>query len=285
MEYREGGEGEKVPKAQLKFGFTQVANDLLEALIKALVNGTQFRIIMLVLRKSYGFHRKECSVSESYIAARLGIKRQNVHRELKVLLGRKILSEVRPATFTSPRILAIDQDYGTWLIGLEVPELNTGIECDSSSVIENGSSTGIESDSHLNKPVKKQLTPIAPKGATDEPNDKQQGDTVEATHEAGGEKPANCSTVSASQKRFEKFWQAYPKKVGKGAAERSFKKYKPDDGLLMTMLKALECQRQTSQWQRHGGQYIPNPATWLNQRRWQDEIPEDTSEGGLPYLD
>ena len=39
------------------------------------------------------------------------------------------------------------------------------------------------------------------------------------------------------------------------------------------MIDAVEKQKKTDQWTRDGGQYIPHPATWLNQRRWEDEIP------------
>ena len=70
---------------------------------------------------------------------------------------------------------------------------------------------------------------------------------------------------------FEKFWNAYPRKVGKGAAEQSFKKYRPDDELLKTILAAIENQKRLEQWQKDNGKYIPNPATWLNQKRWEDE--------------
>ena len=76
------------------------------------------------------------------------------------------------------------------------------------------------------------------------------------------------------QRRFDRFWKVYPKKVGKGAAEKSFAKYKPDDQLTDTMIRAVEAARRSPQWQREGGQYIPNPATWLNQRRWEDEMPQ-----------
>lgn len=38
------------------------------------------------------------------------------------------------------------------------------------------------------------------------------------------------------------------------------------------MLKAIEVQKKSDQWQRDNGQYIPYPATWLNGRRWEDEI-------------
>ncbi|MBR6861216.1 MAG: phage replisome organizer N-terminal domain-containing protein [Acidaminococcaceae bacterium] len=77
------------------------------------------------------------------------------------------------------------------------------------------------------------------------------------------------------QLRFESFWKAYPKKVGKGAAERAFAKAKPDDTLTEKMISAVEAAKRSSMWRKEGGQYIPNPATWLNQKRWEDELPEE----------
>lgn len=68
---------------------------------------------------------------------------------------------------------------------------------------------------------------------------------------------------------FEEFWKAYPKKVGKGDARKAFEKVKAP---LDTLLSAIETQKQSQQWQKDGGQYIPNPATWLNQGRWEDEL-------------
>lgn len=74
--------------------------------------------------------------------------------------------------------------------------------------------------------------------------------------------------------RFDRFWSAYPKKVGKGAAERAFAKYKPDDDLTDRMIRAVEQAKRSDQWRKDGGQFIPNPATWLNQKRWEDEVPD-----------
>jgi hypothetical protein len=73
---------------------------------------------------------------------------------------------------------------------------------------------------------------------------------------------------------FERFYESYPKKVGKPAALKSFQKCRPSETLLQTMLDALEYQKQSSQWQKDDGQYIPNPSTWLNQERWNDTIEE-----------
>lgn len=76
--------------------------------------------------------------------------------------------------------------------------------------------------------------------------------------------PANVDNA------FSHFWSAYPKKIGKQAARKAFDKaIKATD--ISTILKAIELQRQSPQWSKDNGQYIPNPATWLNQGRWDDE--------------
>ncbi len=70
---------------------------------------------------------------------------------------------------------------------------------------------------------------------------------------------------------FEEFWRAYPKKVGKGAAWKSWKRLRPDQETQSDMIRALENQSTSNQWQRERGRFIPNPAAWLNQHRWEDE--------------
>ena len=67
---------------------------------------------------------------------------------------------------------------------------------------------------------------------------------------------------------FDLFWMAYPKKVGKEAARKSWDKVKPD---LKTVLETLKWQKQSDQWFKNNGQYIPNPSTYLNQHRFLDQ--------------
>ncbi len=70
---------------------------------------------------------------------------------------------------------------------------------------------------------------------------------------------------------FFKFWNLYPRKIGKGAAEKAWKKIRPSNGTVGDILSAVENQKHWPIWERDNGQYIPNPATWLNQKRWADE--------------
>ena len=74
--------------------------------------------------------------------------------------------------------------------------------------------------------------------------------------------------------KFNAFWESYPKKVSKPVALKAWNKINPDDCLLDTIMKALEKQKTWQQWTKDNGQYIPNPATWLNQEKWNDKPPE-----------
>ena len=72
---------------------------------------------------------------------------------------------------------------------------------------------------------------------------------------------------------FLSFWLKYPKKIGKGAAFKSYNNIKQPRPSLQIILQSIEEHQNTEQWENK--QFIPNPATWLNQRRWEDEIDHD----------
>lgn len=70
---------------------------------------------------------------------------------------------------------------------------------------------------------------------------------------------------------FLEFWSSYPKKVGKGSAYKIFSRLKLTKKEKNAILTALDWQKKSDQWVRDNGQFIPYPATYLNQRRWEDE--------------
>ena len=108
------------------------------------------------------------------------------------------------------------------------------------------------------------------------PSEEEEEEEEETETESKSEAKSNPNTSRASA--FDAFWKAYPKKTGKEAARKSFARAKADIG---TMLSALEVQKQSEQWTKNNGQFIPNPTTWLNQGRWEDELPKPS--GGFAY--
>ena len=79
------------------------------------------------------------------------------------------------------------------------------------------------------------------------------------------------TTFDRLKQSFDLFWLRYPKKTGKQAALRAWikAKNKPDIKIIFATLAE---QKRSEQWLKNNGQYIPNPATWINQGRWDDEI-------------
>lgn len=69
---------------------------------------------------------------------------------------------------------------------------------------------------------------------------------------------------------FEAFWEAYPRKVAKPMAMKAFQRHQVDDTLLQAMLSAIARQARSPDWLKEAGRFIPYPATWLNNRRWED---------------
>jgi uncharacterized protein YdaU (DUF1376 family) len=115
----------------------------------------------------------------------------------------------------------------------------------------------------------------------------------EARGESGAEAVVKPSSASASAKKrtpqppegadplFARFWDAYPRHTGKANAEKAWRKLGPDEDLVDTMLAALAWQRRQPSWTKDGGAFIPHPASWLNQRRWEDEHPDGALNGTI----
>lgn len=78
-------------------------------------------------------------------------------------------------------------------------------------------------------------------------------------------------TLDEYSPNFEKFWSLYPKKKGKAEAYKHWVKYKCENGSFEAIMKSLEMQLRDQDFAA-GGQYVPMGSTWVNQKRWQDEI-------------
>jgi hypothetical protein len=73
---------------------------------------------------------------------------------------------------------------------------------------------------------------------------------------------------------FLKFWETYPRKEAKETSWQLWQKLPA--GILTTIISALSWQTKSEQWTKDGGQFIPMPSTYLNQKRWEDQPPQPT---------
>ena len=74
------------------------------------------------------------------------------------------------------------------------------------------------------------------------------------------------------EKDFDLFWDIYPRKVVKKKALESWNKIDFTSISADDIIKAVKKQAASPNWLNKDVQYVPHPATWLNQERWTDQV-------------
>ena len=74
-----------------------------------------------------------------------------------------------------------------------------------------------------------------------------------------------------AQDEFDEFWKHFPRKVDKERARKAWDKLNSSRPETCVLLHALAQQKQSEQWIKNDGAFIPYPATWLKGKRWNDE--------------
>lgn len=73
------------------------------------------------------------------------------------------------------------------------------------------------------------------------------------------------------EQAFKSFWSTYPKKRNIEQARKAWKKLNPDSELQQIIISAVEEAKQSEDWRKEKGQYIPYPSSWINAKGWLDE--------------
>ena len=102
---------------QIENGFIQIAtgkddNDILTALIRANLNGTEYQIVLLVLRKTWGYKKKDDYISLTQLAYYTGKTRRAIIKCTKTLENKSIL--VRKHTIGKMSSYSFNKVFTTW---------------------------------------------------------------------------------------------------------------------------------------------------------------------------
>jgi len=81
--------------------------------------------------------------------------------------------------------------------------------------------------------------------------------------------------------KFSIFWNAYPRKIGKGNALKAWKKLTTTEK--DKAIGVIPQHIASKQWQ--DSQFIPHPSTWLNRSGWDDEVEKCRPEEDVGKLD
>jgi len=89
-----------------------------------------------------------------------------------------------------------------------------------------------------------------------------------------------CEHCAYNGNDFELFWAAYPKKKNKDKALEYWNK-KEGKPPIAEILAKIEAQKQTEQWTKDNGQFIPYPGSYINAGGWHDELTNETEMNGV----
>ena len=81
----------------------------------------------------------------------------------------------------------------------------------------------------------------------------------------------DAGTVFDAAAAFEIFYKAYPNKKNVKTARTRWEKMKVTPELFAAIMEGLERAKNSQEWGKDGGAYIPYPATWLNGEGWKNE--------------
>lgn len=101
---------------QKENGYTPIANEILEKISQLPLNGSQYRILLIIWRFTYGFSRKEHELSLTFISTATNIHKQQVKRELDTLIEKKVITVIREAYFNTTRKIEFNKNYDEWVV-------------------------------------------------------------------------------------------------------------------------------------------------------------------------
>jgi len=231
---------DRIHSPKLEDGYTKLANELLDAIIISPFSQHQLRVLLAIMRKTYGFNKKTDDIGLSQLVTMTGIDKADVSRAVSSLTTANVV--IRSAGQFGHK-LSINKHYGQWRLVKSQPRKTVG-ECPTKTVGECPTKTVGECPTTKDNLPKDNL----PK-------------------EKNLLRNRDCASSS-----FDAFWSIWLNKRDKKRARKAFDKIAPDAALLETMLAAVKAQNASAEWIEDGGKYIPHATTWLNGERWNDEI-------------
>lgn len=112
------------------------------------------------------------------------------------------------------------------------------------------------------RPNQEDTPPLSPTPAPAKPSPPDGGGRVRAV-------PKPTTLNAHQQERFDRWYRQYPRKQHRPEAERAWRKIDPDDALTLILIADLGARQRGRKW---ADGIIEHPATYLNQRAWEDDI-------------
>jgi phage replication O-like protein O len=101
----------KIGNPQLEKGHTRIANELLEAIIRYPFTKAQLKVILVVIRKTYGWRKKKAEISYGLISRLTGLDKRYVKKIVAGLIKDKVLIKEK---LNTTNVLGLNKSYPQW---------------------------------------------------------------------------------------------------------------------------------------------------------------------------
>jgi len=101
-----------VASPQKENGYTAIANELFDALIKTRIPGEARQVLDYIIRRTYGWNKKETAITNREFMLATGLRRQNVYRAVKHLLNRNLIGIKIDSS--GKKIYRLNKDFDMW---------------------------------------------------------------------------------------------------------------------------------------------------------------------------
>ena len=206
---------------QLDNGFTPIANEIVEALMRINLSAYESRVLWFIFRKTYGWQKKTDRIPLSQFSKAIGIDRRLVHRALQKLADKRIIVIYRDDK--NKVSYGFQKNYEKWKVS---SKKMTVISTD-----DNVSSPQMTKVSSIEIPSKEKKKTKQKKGGNGVPQCPHQ-EIVELYHKILPELPAVKDWHETRQKKLRARWREKMERQNLGWWKKYFRYVKETDFLL-----------------------------------------------------
>jgi hypothetical protein len=265
-------------------GYTKKPNFIIDSGLMSELSGNAYKVLDFLIRMAYGFGSNSCQVGSSLARKKTGIsKEETFSRAVRELEQLKLIHVSRKTGAMNLYTLTLNHHRQ-----MAVPPIN-GTTTDEGvyTTTDEGDKTTPDNGGTVKDIFKENFKEsIYVQNAHDQAKQDQvlveqkleaerlEKQKAEQEAKANLEAKAKAKAESENQllKNFELFWSAYPNKKSKKTAFEKFKRIDFKKTSFESIMISLEKQKQSDDWTKNGGQYVPMPQTWIFNERWTDEV-------------
>jgi phage replication O-like protein O len=247
---------------QLEDGFTRISNEIMEALPMTRISGQELGFLLIILRRTYGWRRKEAVISLTEFAKAGCCDSCRAAKVLNALEGYKMINRVKSL---SGNTYSFNKHYCQWIGNGKVSGIVTTVQTDSVEMdtveIDTVRLDTVEMDTENSVEMDTVSCPSTPDSMPAAEGLKKYKEILNTN---------TCVSTKTTSKRneyseeFESFWKVYPRAIGKSTAYKAWNARRKEGGKPEDMIKAAENYRASCIAKGTEERYIKHPSTFLN---------------------